>query len=1056
MSGHSINLNIMLIQNLADYLHDLLDHLQDGLDSFVSVGANEMSDAFLMAIHDNPSEDFSSPNDVNGSVNEYDDTDDNELMTDTFDSVRSAMDVIFQERQAVILGNPGSGKTTLLLYVLKSIAYQCLNSGETTDVPVYIPLKELSRTDTLEDRLTELSTSSALADAFKQGRVFLFLDGLNEVQPSEYDAVIGAINRYMKASPNSGLIVTSRLYGYAGQLDLPTFLLQELTNELIGTYILNRIRDNRLLQYVMDHEALLGLARNPLLLNMLVSIWQVHGELPEVKLHLYEQFISYQLSKAGIVSDRDRQMVADSLSRLAYSMRRYGYLSDSLVGLDAVVSDWVGEDKAEQVTRMLMASGMLSVTCKGSNFWCISFMHETFQEYYSTLFIYRKYVATDSLCEDLSLPEWEGTLQMLTESISLNDGPDRLSRFMQQLAGQFAMGSQTAFFNDHIDKMFRTLSACSSHCTFLLDWMAQYLLFNMANFLNLPYEYRTIYRFEALVDSIATLDCAPVNTLLFRSYRWMQYWLYENETVEQLGKYVHTPWLKVITRHIARISNKLDVYQAMLAVKKEFGCFEIIHARLQYLQVFLSNIMDTTECKSLYRIAGDMDALLRTNDFDFIEKETAGKTDLEFPRLINSLRAMDKKNISLFYLKIFDRLDDIGKKTLLSVIYLPDFIMRSPGLDELLLASPVFADYQKQILMACHAVPPCYLSPYYFNMVQELCRTTGFHKCFFTIKEWYRNPAGIRYFEMLIPSLVDESSVEFKSTKVVCSDAVLRRIQLNRFTIVGQTVEPFQGDVKVIEPDYATLTEVIPVKEGDEICFLHAKKTSFRPDPEKRFGVRLDGISYILQFKSRATVNMILSSELTNKVIPLYSSQSLFRNIYRSYYYLFRNESLQPWQLESISGLAYGEKTKWGVIGLTLNSKSKMNVDALGIVKYVQSDRAVVHFHNKAVVKRFPIRFVDLQPGDVVLSYRSFIHKIMNRKLVDELAMVHGTVISKNGSNLFISTETNEYNGDYYYYDNKNCFEVGDRVRFFPVLNQAKHFHGKPMACFVKKMKEQG
>lgn len=81
------------------------------------------------------------------------------------------------------------------------------------------------------------------------------------------------------------------------------------------------------------------------------------------------------------MSNDDRQIVVDSLSRLAYSMRSYGYLSDSITGLDSIVSDWMDPDRVGEVTRMLMDSGLLSVTSKGIDFWCISFIHETFQEY---------------------------------------------------------------------------------------------------------------------------------------------------------------------------------------------------------------------------------------------------------------------------------------------------------------------------------------------------------------------------------------------------------------------------------------------------------------------------------------------------------------------------------------------------------------------------------------------------------------------------------------------------------------------------------------------------
>ncbi len=139
--------------------------------------------------------------------------------------------------------------------------------------------------------------------------------------------------------------------------------------------------------------------------------------------------LAISFRRGGVVSNDDRQIVVDSLSRLAYSMRSYGYLSDSITGLDSIVSDWMDPDRVGEVTRMLMDSGLLSVTSKGIDFWCISFIHETFQEYFSTLYIYRDYVATGHLCVDFSLPEWGESLKMLTESLSLRADTDKLSGF---------------------------------------------------------------------------------------------------------------------------------------------------------------------------------------------------------------------------------------------------------------------------------------------------------------------------------------------------------------------------------------------------------------------------------------------------------------------------------------------------------------------------------------------------------------------------------------------------------------------------------------------------
>lgn len=86
-----------------------------------------------------------------------------------------------------------------------------------------------------------------------------------------------------------------------------------------------------------------------------------------------------------------------------------------------------------------------------------------------------------------------------------------------------------------------------------------------------------------------------------------------------------------------------------------------------------------------------------------------------------------------------------------------------------------------------------------------------------------------------------------------------------------------------------------------------------------------------------------------------------------------------------------------------------------------------------------------------MFKYESKLYKIENQMLLDNVAMVHGEVVSKNGDNLFIAFPDNEYNKDYYYFDVNQEFKIGDKVRFFPVLNRANRFYGSPLACLVRK-----
>ena len=122
-------------QNLTDYLCGLLTaNNPDCLNSFVHVGADEIPDAYLVAINDDLTNDGESEvwtehsevdlNNSSNRANEPEDFDEDNSYGDDgvgendINVIRPAMDVILQERQAVILGNPGSGKTTLLQYVL--------------------------------------------------------------------------------------------------------------------------------------------------------------------------------------------------------------------------------------------------------------------------------------------------------------------------------------------------------------------------------------------------------------------------------------------------------------------------------------------------------------------------------------------------------------------------------------------------------------------------------------------------------------------------------------------------------------------------------------------------------------------------------------------------------------------------------------------------------------------------------------------------------------------------------------------------------------------------
>ncbi|MCG3154844.1 MAG: Hercynine oxygenase [bacterium] len=225
----------------------------------------------------------------------------------------------------VILGAPGAGKTTLTKYFLL-----CFASGTAREklgwpeplLPLLLFLREVDPAKSLIDNLLMMlekyalplpqQTLRAVLDA---GQVLLLLDGLDEVPT---DARRAAISRWIhtqahQAFPLCPLLVTSRFSGYRGDAVLPGAYLrleildfepaqikQFLENWLISVethlhedsdFWRTRARQQAedLFNRVIQTPALLELAINPLMLQIIALVHRDRGTLPERRVELYQE-----------------------------------------------------------------------------------------------------------------------------------------------------------------------------------------------------------------------------------------------------------------------------------------------------------------------------------------------------------------------------------------------------------------------------------------------------------------------------------------------------------------------------------------------------------------------------------------------------------------------------------------------------------------------------------------------------------------------------------------------------------------------------------------------
>ena len=252
-------------------------------------------------------------------------------------------------RQIVILAWGGYGKTTLL----KHIAYTyCMNQQGKYEVshrriPVLLVLRKYrdrlapkaasDKPPSLPELITQqhipsLPESEGLAlptswaeEKLKRGEMVILLDGFDEVEKSQRSAVARWINDQMRRYGKSVFIVTSRPKAYqdqdtADRLELSTRLWVKDFNakqrrRFVEQWYLCQERyahggdstpdvqqqaqqaSNDLLAQIEARKALQDLAKNPLLLNLIVTFHRRYpgAELPKRRVELYREICQLQL-----------------------------------------------------------------------------------------------------------------------------------------------------------------------------------------------------------------------------------------------------------------------------------------------------------------------------------------------------------------------------------------------------------------------------------------------------------------------------------------------------------------------------------------------------------------------------------------------------------------------------------------------------------------------------------------------------------------------------------------------------------------------------------------
>ncbi len=242
---------------------------------------------------------------------------------------QDAHEVAAQNAHIVVTGRLGTGKTTFL----KHLALDCAaGQFRSNCVPIFLPLQQIQSQLTAVNDVAELirqqlslsaSDQPRLDALLSQGRVLLLLDGVDEISQAARLAVFELLRTCSQQFPQLPVLLSHRptssypcLPGFK-YVELAAFSDQQITDLASRWYEAGQVPADMQTRFCRDllqpeHRSLLDLARTPLLLTLICSVFQQRETLPQQTTPLFRR--CWALLRDGW--DGSRGIVREGSTRL--------------------------------------------------------------------------------------------------------------------------------------------------------------------------------------------------------------------------------------------------------------------------------------------------------------------------------------------------------------------------------------------------------------------------------------------------------------------------------------------------------------------------------------------------------------------------------------------------------------------------------------------------------------------------------------------------------------------------------------------------------------------